>query len=218
MGEVKFIPKTHTYVLGNGKRVPSVTQILAPISKVLYQNINEPTLRAKAKIGSSVHQLIEYYSKYEVSPPMDTDERVLKYFAEYLEWNNTLKDSYILENEFKGYYDDGNIKFAGTIDNIRMIGNDLCLIDYKTVANPNIVNIGLQLYGYKLIAEQTLDININKFYALSLQQDSYDLIDLTTFVNDKTTKEFYDTLYKMNRLLEFHGIIQDGKDYGEEDL
>ena len=63
MNNLEFNEKNHEYFL-NKKRIPSVTQILAPISKVLYENIEIATLRNKAKIGSKVHKLIELYSKY----------------------------------------------------------------------------------------------------------------------------------------------------------
>jgi hypothetical protein len=42
MNNLEFNEKNHEYFL-NKKRIPSVTQILAPISKVLYENIEIAT-------------------------------------------------------------------------------------------------------------------------------------------------------------------------------
>lgn len=211
---LEFSEKKHEYLL-NKKKIPSVTQILAPISKVLYENIEIATLRNKAKIGSKVHKLIELYSKYGLMPSKDEDELVLAYFNQYLEFNKSI-ESIIFENEFKGFYSNDKMVFAGTIDNIRMIGNSLVLIDYKTVANPNETILALQLYGYKLIAEQTLGIVINEFKGLCLRKDSYELFDLTRLVNDKTTKDLFEKLYDLWEILEFHNIKAESKKYNEE--
>lgn len=211
---LEFAEKTHEYHL-NKKKIPSVTQILAPISKVLYENIEIATLRNKAKIGSKVHKVIELYSKFGLLPSKDEDETILAYFNQYLEFNKSI-ESIIFENEFKGFYSNDKMLFAGTIDNIRMVGNSLVLIDYKTVANPNETLLALQLYGYKLIAEQTLGIVINEFKGLCLRKDSYELFDLTKNVNDLKTKELFEKLYELWEILEFHNIKAENKKYNEE--
>lgn len=215
---LEFNEKKHEYFL-NKKKIPSVTQILAPISKILYEKIELPTLRNKAKIGSEVHKLIERYSKWGLLPNKEiADERVYAYFMQFLEWNKSLIDSANFENEFKGYYVSDKMVFAGTIDNIRMIGNDLVLIDYKTVANPTTYLLSLQLYAYKLIAEQVLNIKINKCYALCLKTDDYAFIELTYEVNNVKTAEEWELLYKLNRMLEFNGIKEIAKQYNEEEF
>lgn len=215
---LEFVEKTHEYHL-NKRKIPSVTQILAPISKIMYEKIELPTLRAKAKIGSEVHKLIEWFNKYGLLPSKEnTDERVYAYFNSFLEWHKSLVDSVDFQDEFKGFYSSDKMVFAGTIDNIRMIGNDLVLIDYKTVANPNKYLLSLQLYAYKLIAEQVLGVKINKCYALCLKTDGYDFIEITAEVNNYKTKEDWELLYKLNRMLEFNGIKEIAKQYNEENF
>lgn len=214
---LEFQEKSHSYYL-NKKRIPSVTQILAPISKVLYENIEIATLRNKAKIGTKVHRLIELHSKFGLFPSEEEDEDILKYFNQYLEWLKTLENSYIFENEFKGFYSSNELVFGGTIDNIRMIGNSLVLIDYKTVANPNDLILSLQLFGYKLIAEQTLGIVINEFKALCLRKDGFEYVDLTNLVLNKKTEELFVKLYELTQILDFHGIRNEAKKYSEENF
>lgn len=213
MNNLEFNEKNHEYFL-NKKRIPSVTQILAPISKVLYENIEIATLRNKAKIGSKVHKLIELYSKYGLISK-DENEDVNKYFNSFLEFEKSI-NSINFENEFKGTFVNDKMVFAGTIDNIRLIDNSLVLIDYKTVANPNETILALQLYGYKLIAEQTLGIVINEFKGLCLRKDGYELFDLTKNVNDKTTQELFEKLYDLYLILEFHNIRSESKKYNDE--
>lgn len=214
---LEFQEKSHSYYL-NKKRIPSVTQILAPISKVLYENIEIATLRNKAKIGTKVHRLIELHSKFGLFPSEEEDEDILKYFNQYLEWLKNLENSYIFENEFKGFYSSNEMVFGGTIDNIRMIGNSLVLIDYKTVANPNDLILSLQLFGYKLIAEQTLGIVINEFKALCLRKDGFEYVDLTNLVLNKKTEELFVKLYELTQILDFHGIRNEAKKYSEENF
>ncbi len=218
MNNLEFVEKTHEYFL-NKKKIPSVTQILAPISKILYEKIELPTLRNKAKIGSQVHKLIERHSKWGLLPNKElTNEKVYAYFNQYLEWLKSLVDSVNFQDEFKGIYSSDKMIFAGTIDNIRMIGNDLVLIDYKTVANPNTYILSLQLYAYKLIAEQVLGVKINKFYALCLKTNAYEFVDITNEVNNEKTAEDWELLYKLNRMLEFNGIREQAKKYDEENF
>ena len=214
---LEFVEKTHEYHL-NKRKIPSVTQILAPISKIMYENINLPTLRNKAKIGSQVHKLIEWHSKFGLLPNKElTDERVYAYFTQYLEWLKSI-GRITFQDEFKGFYSSNEMIFAGTIDNISMIGNDLVLIDYKTVANANKYLLSLQLYAYKLIAEQMLGIKINKCYALCLKTDSYEFVEMTNEVNNYKTKEDWELLYKLNRMLDFNGIKEIAKEYNEENF
>lgn len=212
---IEFNEKTHEYFYEK-KKIPSVTQILAPISKVLYEKVEIATLRNKAKIGSQTHKLIERYSKYGLLPNKETtNERVYNYFQQYLNWSNSLENSVIFENEFKGLYLNGNMAFAGTIDNIRMLNGDLVLIDYKTVANPNKFILSLQLYGYKLIAEQMLGVKINRYCALLLKTDSYVFEDITLEVTSDKIKEEWEMLYKLNEMLEFNGVKASAKQYDE---
>ena len=216
--ELKFLDSTHTYLLDK-RKVPSVTQLLKPISRILYSHISLPILQRKAIIGSKVHKLIEYNSKYNLMPNEETtNPEVLAYFNQYISWNNTLEHVALMESEFKGFYSKGKVKFAGTIDDIRMIGNDLVVTDWKTVATPNLMILSLQLYGYKLIVEQRLKICPNKFQALCLGKESYELVDLTDYVNDPSTKELFDLLFKLDDLLRFSGLINDSDLYNEEDF
>ena len=56
----KFDEEKHRYTTESGLRLPSVTQILHPISLSLYEGVDPETLRLKAELGSAVHSCIEY--------------------------------------------------------------------------------------------------------------------------------------------------------------
>lgn len=204
---LNFDEPNHVYSL-NGIKVPSVTQILSPISKTIYEEINIQTLMAKAYLGSKVHKLIERHLKYNFAKPNDLTE---DYFEQYLLFEENLAKTYKVENlhnEFKGFYKSDNMTFAGTIDNIRKIGDEIWLIDWKTVANPIDLLLALQLYGYKLIAEQRLNIKIDRVGAVIINKSSNMLIDLTNNINTNEVKNLFIILYKLYIVLNNQELLK----------
>lgn len=204
---LNFDEPNHVYSL-NGIKVPSVTQILSPISKTIYEEINIQTLMAKAYLGSKVHKLIERHLKYNFAKPSDLTE---DYFEQYLLFEENLAKNYKVENlhnEFKGFYKSDNMTFAGTIDNIRKIGDEIWLIDWKTVANPIDLLLALQLYGYKLIAEQRLNIKIDRVGAVIINKSSNMLIDLTNNINTNEVKNLFIILYKLYIVLNNQELLK----------
>lgn len=204
---LNFDEPNHVYSL-NGIKVPSVTQILSPISKTIYEEINIQTLMAKAYLGSKVHKLIERHLKYNFAKPSDLTE---DYFEQYLLFEENLAKNYKVENlhnEFKGFYKSDNMTFAGTIDNIRKIGDEIWLIDWKTVANPIDLLLALQLYGYKLIAEQRLNIKIDRVGAVIINKSSNMLIDLTNNINTNEIKNLFIILYKLYIVLNNQELLK----------
>ena len=214
MSNLEFYEKTHEYYLNN-KRVPSVTQILNPISNEIYRNVEKGVLEHKASIGTITHKCIEEYTLYGL--PADfitTNERALDYFDGYLKFREDYKEQFVktLYAEFQGSYTKDNISFAGTIDNISLFKDGITLIDYKTVEVPNEPLIALQLYGYKLIAEQVLNLPIKHFKALQFKKGgNYELIDLTNLVNDLQTKKLFEYFYEFTQLMKDYGIENQAK-------
>lgn len=98
-----------------------------PAPKSLYEKVEEA-----ADIGTIVHSLIEKHIKMQ---PVNMEEfekmdpRVKSSFDAYLQWEriNGLK---ILETEMPLVSEE--MRFGGTPDAIGRIGDELCLIDWKT--------------------------------------------------------------------------------------
>lgn len=213
-----FAEKTHEYRL-NRKIVPSVTQVLAPISKILYSNIKEKTLEHKARIGTKVHKLIEQYLAYGIIPSKNNDEAVLDYFNSFLMWKQNIKEKVvILKTECKGFYQSNDMTFAGTLDCVMAVGTKIVNIDWKTVANPNDTILSLQLYGYRLIGEQFYKMHFNECAALCLRKDGYEYHDVTKLVEEPSTEKLFKHLYELYRLLEYSGIREEAKSYNDENF
>lgn len=217
--ELKFNEKLHEYRLDK-KVIPSVTQILTPISNELYKFIDKRILDAKADIGTEVHKCIEFYCNYELLPSPSEDQRVLNYFNSYLQFREDYKDQFIktLATEFQEYYEDEEITYGGQIDNITLFKDDgITLIDYKTVASLNPSLVALQEYGYKLIAEQKMHLSINKFKVLLLHEDGYELIDLTHLVKeDPDTAKLFRYFYEFDKLMDEYGVKNTAIAYSEK--
>ncbi len=218
--DLEFNESKHEYFYKK-KHILSVTQILNPISNELYKYIDEKILQNKADIGTEVHKCIEYYCNYGIKPSVkNRDPRVINYFNSYLQFREDYKDQLIrtIATEFQEVYDnkEKGISYGGQIDNISLFKDGITLIDYKTVATLNEALVALQEYGYKLIAEQKMHLNIKKFKVLLLHEDGYEFKDLTPLVvNDKDTAELFEYFYKFNKLMDDYGIRNQAKVYIE---
>ena len=50
----------HRYTTATGAVLPSVTQILRPLSAMFYDRVDKDALKLKAELGTAVHQCIEF--------------------------------------------------------------------------------------------------------------------------------------------------------------
>lgn len=215
--DLTFEEIDHIYKYQN-KRIPSVTQIISPISKVVYENINIQTLTAKSRLGSKVHKQIERKLKFDYANPDDTIE---DYFNNYLAFENDLRANNNVENlhnEFKGIYASHEMTFAGTIDNIRKVNDELWLIDWKTVANPIDLLLSLQMYGYKLIAESLLNIKVDKVLAVIFSKNNYKVHDVTSNVFSEKISVLFKNLYDFYMILDNEGILKLKNKFNEENF
>lgn len=77
-----FDEETHTYKLG-GMRVPSVTEIIAPLSD--HSRVPQETLEYKRSLGKAVHKAIEYWEN-GVFDLYEHDPMILPYFEGWLKF------------------------------------------------------------------------------------------------------------------------------------
>jgi len=118
-----FEPDSHEYKW-NGSVIPSVTQVLEPISG--YSGIPEHVLRVAAERGTTIHRITELH-----------DYGVLTEFGEqyqpYLDAWKTFcfaKDVEIELVELQMYHD--KIKYAGTLDRVIRVKGKRILLDIKS--------------------------------------------------------------------------------------
>lgn len=140
--QLTFDPQNHIYRL-NDVIIPSVTQIMQPLTRHKYRDIDEETLNHAAERGTAVHSAIEFHGRYGLDecPP-----EVRPYFDAYLTWNRHFKPQ-IVANERPVWHK--ILLYAGTVDMVAVIGGKLTLIDFKTTATLNDMLTTVQLEAYR---------------------------------------------------------------------
>lgn len=185
VGRPHFDPKLHRYTFA-GRAVPSVTQIMRPLTDAAYRSIAPDVLANAAEFGTAVHAATEYWDEGEL------DESVLEpdwvpYLEAYKLWQRHTRPS-VLQIEDRL----ACAKFAGTIDRIVRFDADqdetLWVVDLKTtsVLHPH---VGVQLAAYVALASKMYPGHKWRRAALQLKGDgSYvfreykDFSDETCFV------------------------------------
>lgn len=142
---IDFEQEQHLYTL-HGFRIPSVTQIMEPLSLMLYNGIPLDVLNEAADRGSRAHEQISNYVKYGVEEP---DEDTEPYFEAFKKFEREYKPAWV-ESEYRTYHK--ILRYAGTIDLIGYIepddGTGVDVIDLKCTSVYHPVMLATQLSGY----------------------------------------------------------------------
>lgn len=160
---LRFEENGHRYVL-HGTDIPSVSQIMAPLSHIEYKDIDKSILDKAAKRGTGIHNCIENYIKYGVR---DFDPEYQGYANGFMEWWNQ-NNPEVIGSEYRVYH--SVLMYAGTIDLLAYINGELCLIDYKTTYRLIDKNCRVQLEGYSQ-ALKTHGVEAQRKHILHLQKD-----------------------------------------------
>lgn len=135
-----FDEESHTYRLG-GVRVPSVTQILAPLCS--FEGIPREVLEAKRDLGQRVHFACQLDDEADLDQDSVGDD-----VAPYLDaWRKFLAESgaKVVHNEQRVF--EPTLRYAGTLDNVLEIGGKKWLVDKKTsISTP--ASAGAQTAAY----------------------------------------------------------------------
>lgn len=158
-----FDEAKHIYRL-NGIVVPSVTQVMQPLSDETYRDVEPRVLARAAGKGTAVHNAIENYLDFGIE---DVDPDHMGYFTAFLRWLSeynpqVLASEYRLYHKFMGY--------AGTADLICIIDGRLYLIDYKTTQRIEEMLVRVQLKAYAQ-ALASLGVEPRRTAALHLRRD-----------------------------------------------
>lgn len=139
LSQLGFTEETHEYTLA-GIKLPSVTQLLSPLSP--YSEVDADTLQRAAKRGTAVHQAIELYDNFGVD---DCPAEYEGYYTAYKKW---LADSGAvpLGSEIKVYH--RSLLYAGTLDRLSDVKGKLRLTDFKTTSTAQPLLWALQLEAY----------------------------------------------------------------------
>lgn len=187
--QIDFDAEKHEYSVG-GMKIPSVSEILAPLSADRYDGLNPWMLKAAAAKGTAVHEATELMD-YGFEP--EADPEIEPYLLAY--------QTFLCEHEVEWemiekivYYGRGvegeTPLFAGTVDRFGTLDGELAVLDIKTyssLSTDSMLNASCQTALYRDAIEEGLghkyfDYATIKRYILHLRKDgSYRLVDLNKF-------------------------------------
>lgn len=160
--ELQFCENTHTYTV-NGFVVPSVSEIMKPLSAAHYGGIDTDTLNKAANRGTIVHAAVENYLLFGIE---DISKELRGYFDGFKKWIDKVKPVPI-KTECRIYHK--TLNYAGTADLPCYIDDVPTLVDFKTTATVAKVLTRVQLEAYKK-AFESHDI---KFERKTVQMTKY---------------------------------------------
>ena len=148
MSELLFDESTHTYTL-DGKRLPSVTEICAPLTAGRYDNALAAYAAAR---GSRIHELTALYDLDAL--PDEIEAELVGYVKAWAAFCRDYRP--VWERvEWPGWSIDG---FAGTVDRIGLIDGERLAVDVKTAASLDRaakVSLCCQTAAYAVMASET---------------------------------------------------------------
>lgn len=151
MKTLNFDPDTHTYTL-DGKKLPSVTEIIAPITAGKYPP-NAGVVQAAAARGTRVHELCALYDMDAL--PDEFELECVPYVQAWADFCRDYKPEWLYIEQplyFQGVCD---TSFAGTVDRIGCIDGRTVIVDIKTAQSMDRaakVALACQLSGYQLLS------------------------------------------------------------------
>lgn len=150
--ELVFIPETHQYRIGD-MVLPSVTQLMQPLSQAKYGTIDAEVMEKAAKRGTAAHEAIEFYAEYGIR---DCPAEAEVYLDAFVGWYHQAKPQ-VVATEQPTYHRE--LLYAGTVDLQARVDGKLTLIDYKTTAAINDMLTRVQLEAYdRALASQGIQV------------------------------------------------------------
>lgn len=166
--QIEFIEESHTYVV-DGIIVPSVTQIMKPMSEKYYSGIHPDVLNEAADRGKRVHKTIYDIEHNNVILVDDTMPYLKNYqLAKHMKQFVPLMQEFMLTEG----------TFAGTLDMLAEMNGQQVIIDLKATSKFNKELAEVQLAGYVELCDKN-GIGVEATYILHLTKDSYKLHKVT---------------------------------------
>lgn len=163
MDGLTFDSKAHVYSI-NGIPIPSVTQLMKPLSDSEYGGIDPKHLEIAAARGTAVHEAIENYIKFGI---MDIPPEFHGYVDGFQEWWASQKPT-VVASELRFYHK--YMWYGGTADLLAEINGKLSLIDFKTTSKVIHSSCAVQLEAYARALESH-GIEVQEKYILHLKND-----------------------------------------------
>lgn len=184
MPNIEFNAETHTYTV-DGKKFPSVTEIVGVLSADTMGQIDKSTLDYAAARGTAVHEATE---ALDFGAEAEVDAETEGYVKAYLDFLNDYHPNWMGIEEIVANADQ---EYCGTIDRHGYFGSTPVVLDIKTTGSPNKVDytkVCLQTYLYSLC----LDYDNPRLFALYLKKDgTYRLMDCRAWWKEHQLEPIY---------------------------
>jgi len=162
--QVGFNEKRHQYTK-DGLILPSVTQIMKPLTLSVYDGTPRQAMSDAADRGTKVHAAISDHVLYDI---LKYDDEMELYVRAFLDFENHFKPTW-LASECRIHHK--NLDYAGTIDLIGYVepdnGNGVDVVDLKCTAQNHKILLDTQLGAYAE-ALKSHDVKIRNCYGLQL--------------------------------------------------
>ncbi len=199
-----FVEEDHEYRL-DGEVIPSVTELLKPLTAKQFGAIPPDVLRIAAERGTDVHAACEAID-YDLDPEV-TYPDIIGYINAYEQFLFDHDVTWYGVEEM-GVCTSWHINFAGTVDRWGLVDGEMAVVDIKTVAQPSLeqkFSVALQTELYSWIIEEKHDYEMARHYALYLTKGGdYTLFDCDEFTQKEGIKPFTE-IDKLMRLYHYQG-------------
>ena len=195
LGAIEFKEDTHTYSV-DGIVLPSVTQIISEIMPNKYANVNKRVLNEKAKFGTLGHKIIEDLDITDIENAKihvrTIENKSLEIcIREYLRLvrKHNIKP---IAHEMKVHY---AYIYAGTLDMIANVNNELSLIDVKFTSTLDKEYLEWQLGMYALACNNNC-LYFDRYYCLWLPKgDLGQLVEIKPKTSNEILKKLSELGY-----------------------
>lgn len=150
---------THVY-RWNGKVVPSVSQIIAPLYEGAFDGIKAEVLERKRTLGTALHYATELLDRDQLDED-SIDTAIRPYLDAYVRAKAERNMQWTVIEEPRYHH---TLRYAGTIDRYGTVDGEPAVVDFKTVATLHAA-VGVQLAGYESLMQTGRPM---KRYALQL--------------------------------------------------
>lgn len=163
MGKLIFFEADHSYEV-DGKKLPSVSEIIRFLSREIYANATQYQLDHAADRGTRVHKACENIDRYG---SCEVDAEIEPYVMAYIQFLKDKKPEWkLIETSLCDLHDG----FAGTLDRYGVIDGKLVIVDLKSNSSIKPVLVTAQLNGYRCLALEN-EYKVNAIASLHLKKD-----------------------------------------------
>lgn len=162
--KIDFDEENHIYTL-RGYRLPSVTQLMRPMSAMVYGDVSDDVLMEAADRGTRAHESISNIVLYGIE---ETDEDTEPYVSAFNGFMRDFKPTWIA-SEYRTYHK--ALQYAGTVDLIGYAtpddGSGVDVVDLKTTNTLHRTMLSCQLGAYAE-ALKSHGVQVRNLYGLQL--------------------------------------------------